>query len=78
MCLNFIPERGNTWLYASGKAEIGEPCLRIGYINSISLRLSLYPRMIRDILHWICQVGREVDSESLGQLTVNYSSLMIQ
>ena len=54
VCLNFIPQRGYTRLYSSGKPAIHEPCLRIWYINSISLRQSVYPWMMRDILYWIC------------------------
>jgi len=54
MCLNFIPEQGKTWLYSSGKPGIRKLCLRIRYINTISLRQSFYPWMIRDILCWMC------------------------
>jgi len=54
VCLYFSTERGKTRLYSSGKREIREPCLRTRCINSISLRLSFYPWMFRDILCWIC------------------------
>jgi hypothetical protein len=54
VCLNFIPEQGNTWLYSLGKSGIHEPCFRIRCSNWISFRQSIYPWMIRDILWWLC------------------------
>jgi hypothetical protein len=65
VCLNFIPERGNARLYYSGKPGICEPCLRIRYINSISLRLSFYPGMIRYLELDLSHESREVHSDSL-------------
>jgi hypothetical protein len=53
VCLNFVPEWGNTRLYALGKPGIRELYLRIRYINSIAFRLPGYHCMIRDILYWI-------------------------
>jgi len=53
VCLNSIPERGNTWLHSLGKPGIHEPCLRTRYINLISRRQFFYPWMIRHILCWI-------------------------
>jgi hypothetical protein len=75
--LNFVPERGNGRLYASGKPGIREPCLRIQHINSISLRLSFYTWMIRYSELDQSWEGREVDSESLVQLTENQSIWLI-
>ena len=49
--LNFIPERRNTRLNCLVKPGILKPCLRIRYINSISLTQSFYPWMIRDMLY---------------------------
>jgi len=58
--LNIIPERGNTRLYSLEKPGIRELCLGIRYLNSISRRKSFYPRMIGDILCWICLRGVEM------------------
>ena len=55
--LNFIAEQGNAWRNSSGRPGIREPCLRIRYINSISLRQSSYPWTIWDILCSICLRG---------------------
>jgi len=57
VCLNIIPERGNTQQYASGKPGICKLCLRIRYINSISHRQFFNHRMIRDELCWMYSVS---------------------
>jgi hypothetical protein len=53
VCLNFMSEQENAGLYSSGKPGIREPYLRIECINLISLGLSFYPSMSRDMLCWI-------------------------
>ena len=47
--LKFIPEWGNRCVYCSSKPAILKRCLRIRYINWISLEQYFYRRMIREI-----------------------------
>ena len=51
VCLNLIPEWGNTRLDSSGELGVREQCLKIRYISLISLRQPFYHWMIRDILY---------------------------